>query len=62
MQWTESLATLERLQVTDVVTVGPGRILRGLVRKNLGNRLNIHTTDDDADLGRTIERLKGRSR
>jgi [acyl-carrier-protein] S-malonyltransferase len=59
VQWAASLATLERLEVTDVVLVGPGRILRSLVRKNLGTRVHVHLTD--GDLERTIERLKGSS-
>jgi [acyl-carrier-protein] S-malonyltransferase len=59
VQWVASLATLERLQITDVVTVGPGRILRGLVRKNLGTRVRVHTTEDATDIAHTIDRLKG---
>jgi [acyl-carrier-protein] S-malonyltransferase len=57
VQWMASLTTLETMGVTDIVTVGPGRILRGLVRKNLGSRVRVHTTDFDLD--RTIEQLKG---
>lgn len=60
VQWVESLATLESLGVTDVITVGPGRILRGLIRKNLGTRVRVHLTD--VDLEQTIQRLKGASR
>jgi len=59
VQWMASLTTLERLEITDVVTVGPGRILRGLVRKNLGTRVSVHTTEDATDIAHTIERLKG---
>jgi [acyl-carrier-protein] S-malonyltransferase len=57
VQWAESVATLERLEVTDIVTVGPGRTLRSLIRKTLGSRVRIHATD--ADLEQTIGRLKG---
>jgi len=59
VQWAASLATIERQGVTDIVTVGPGRILRGLIRKNLGTRLKVHTTEDAIDLTHTIDRLKG---
>jgi len=55
--WAESLRTLGRLEVTDIVTVGPGRVLRGLIRKSLGNSARIHMTD--IDLGKTIQVLKG---
>lgn len=59
VQWVTALATLERLQVTDIVTVGPGRVLRGLVRKSPARDIRVHTTEDEADLQRTAERLKG---
>lgn len=59
VQWMASLMMLERLEITDVVTVGPGRILRGLVRKNLGTRVRVHTTEDAIDVAHTIDRLKG---
>lgn len=60
VQWAASLSTLESLGVTDVITVGPGRVLRGLIRKNLGTRVRVHMTD--FDLEQTIQRLKGASR
>ena len=59
VQWVATLTALERMKVTDVVTVGPGRILRGLVRKSLGSRVRVHGTEDDTDLERTVERLRG---
>jgi [acyl-carrier-protein] S-malonyltransferase len=61
VQWVASLATLERLEVTDVVTVGPGKVLRSLIRKQLGTRLRVHTTEDATDLANTMDRLKGSS-
>jgi len=54
--WARTLATLHDLEVTDIVTVGPGRVLRGLIRKSLGDRVRIHMTE--GDLGRTIDGLK----
>jgi [acyl-carrier-protein] S-malonyltransferase len=59
VQWAASLETLDSLVVTDIVTVGPGRILRGLIRKNIGTRVRVHTTEDDADVERTVQRLRG---
>jgi [acyl-carrier-protein] S-malonyltransferase len=60
VSWVASIATLESLGVTDVITLGPGRILRGLIRKNSGTRLRVHTTD--VALEQTVERLKGACR
>lgn len=57
VQWAETLATMERLGVTDIVTVGPGRTLKSLIRKTLGTRVRIHATD--GELEQTIGRLKG---
>jgi [acyl-carrier-protein] S-malonyltransferase len=39
------------------VTAGPGVVLRALVRKNLGAEARVHTTEDAADLARTITSL-----
>jgi [acyl-carrier-protein] S-malonyltransferase len=54
VDWAATMRTLDELAVTDYVTVGPGRILRGLVRANLGARTRVHTTEDDADFARTL--------
>jgi [acyl-carrier-protein] S-malonyltransferase len=52
-----TLATLARHGVTDIVTVGPGHVLRSLVRGNLGARTRIHATDTPRSLASTIEAL-----
>ena len=49
--------TFSRLGVTDVVVAGPGRALRGLIRRNMGQRVAVHGTDDIADLRAVIEVL-----
>lgn len=56
-QWARCLAALAALGVTDWVTVGPGRVLRGLVRHTLGRAAEVHTTEDERDLARTLEAL-----
>ncbi|MFH2006124.1 MAG: ACP S-malonyltransferase [bacterium] len=55
VQWAAVLRALVEYGATDLVTVGPGRVLRGLVRKNLGDRLRVHTTEDRDELKKTIE-------
>ena len=45
VQWARTMETLLREGVTDLVTLGPGKVLRGLVRKNLGGAASVHGTD-----------------
>ena len=59
IHWTRTLATLTNLGVTDYVTVGPGAVLRGLVRKCLGASTRVHGTEDAADRRRTLSALRG---
>ncbi len=61
IHWTRTLATLTNLGVTDYVTVGPGAVLRGLVRKCLGASIRVHGTEDAADRSRTLSALRGLS-
>lgn len=60
VQWVRTLRTLAEEGLTDVVTVGPGKVLRALVRRNLGDALRIHGTEDPADLARTLAALGAR--
>jgi acyl transferase domain-containing protein len=53
VQFTQALATLLQLGVDTLICVGPGLVMRGLIRKNLGTRVKVFTTEDAADLART---------
>lgn len=55
VEWVRAMETLAACGVTDVITVGPGRILRGLVRFNLGQRVTLHSAEGFADLERIVE-------
>jgi [acyl-carrier-protein] S-malonyltransferase len=55
--WRATLDTLHQLGVSHYVTVGPGKILRGLVRGTLGAAARVLTTEDDQDLARTLAEL-----
>lgn len=55
--WAESLQTLSTMGVTDYVTVGPGKVMRSLLRKNMGFDLQIHRTDDCIDIDETVDAL-----
>jgi len=57
IHWTRTLATLSTAGVTDLVTIGPGKVLRGLARKALGSAVRVHGTEDTDDLRRTQEAL-----
>jgi acyl transferase domain-containing protein len=59
VQFVRALQTAVEKGVTTFVTVGPGTVLRGLIRKNLGTSVQILTTEDSADLARTISALRG---
>lgn len=55
VEWVRAMDTLAAFGVTDAITVGPGRILRGLVRFNLGQRVALHPTEVLEDLERIVE-------
>lgn len=57
VHWAGTMSTLDRCGVTDYVTVGPGKVLRGLVRKNLGKQTRIHATDSPEALDQTLDML-----
>lgn len=59
VQFTRVLETLIAQGVDTVVCVGPGLVMRGLLRKNLGTRVKVFTTEDEADLERTNAALSG---
>lgn len=54
VEFTRCLGMARARGVDTFVTVGPGLVLRGLVRKNLGASMRVLTTEDAADLQRTV--------
>lgn len=57
VQFVAALATARERGVDAWVTVGPGLVLRGLLRKNLGPSALVLTTENEADLARTLQTL-----
>lgn len=57
VRWAETLESLARAGVTDVVIAPPGRVLRGLLFKNPVLQARVHSLEDPADLTSTIEAL-----
>lgn len=57
--WSTSLETLHHAGVCDFITLGPGAILRALVRKNLGSDVRVWSTDGEASWRSLLEALGG---
>ncbi len=55
--WSTSLETLHHCGVRDFVTLGPGAILRALVRKNLGSEVRVWSTDGEGSWRSLLEAL-----
>ena len=58
VRWRQSLATLEALGTTQVVEVGPGGVLTGLLRRTLPDAQALSVACPD-DLGQLVEVLSG---
>lgn len=58
VQFSAALKSAVEQGVDTFVTVGPGAVLRGLVRKNLGNLVRVLTTEDANDFERTVTALR----
>jgi len=54
--WAATMETLKHAGITDVVTIGPGKVLRGLIRKNRVN-VQVHATHTIEHLDATIRKL-----
>ncbi len=54
----EDLETLAAAGVVDFVTVGPGKALRGHLRRTLGSRARVLGTESPDDFSRTVEALR----
>ncbi len=58
VDWVAVLRTLGLRGIRRFVTIGPGRVLRGLVRKAFGSAATVLSTDTRADLDTTIRSLE----
>lgn len=52
------VTTLQTVHADAWLIVGPGHVLRGLLRRTLGASARILTTETEADLHRTLEQLR----
>lgn len=58
VRFVAALETARARGVDTFVTVGPGLVVRGLLRKNLGPAVRVLTTEREADLERTLAMLR----
>lgn len=59
VRWSKTLETLHQAGVTDYVMLGPGAILRALVRKNLNQDVRVWNTDTESSWRSLREVLRG---
>jgi malonyl CoA-acyl carrier protein transacylase len=60
IDWAGAMRTLAAMGVTDVVTLGPGRWMRGLVERRLGDLVRVHpshTLDAVLETASTLGRV-----
>lgn len=55
--WSDTLSFMAASGVSKFLTIGPGKVLRGLVRKNLGNQISVFGSDSPRELYQTMETL-----
>jgi [acyl-carrier-protein] S-malonyltransferase len=61
IRWDKVMATLLDQGITDFVEIGPGKVLRGLVRLNtMDPSITVHNVSDLRSVNRTLENLEGR--
>lgn len=55
--WSDTLSFMAASGVSKFLTIGPGKVMRGLVRKNLGNQFSVFGSDSPRELRQTMEVL-----
>ncbi|MDO9390184.1 MAG: malonyl CoA-acyl carrier protein transacylase, partial [bacterium] len=57
VRWEESVKKMASLGVTTMVECGPGRVLKGLI-KRIAPEINVLNVEDSKTLAETLEALK----
>ncbi|MCP4674852.1 MAG: ACP S-malonyltransferase [Deltaproteobacteria bacterium] len=58
IRWDKVMGRFMEMGITDFVEIGPGKVLRGLVRLNIDDsRINVHNISDRRSLDRTVETI-----
>jgi [acyl-carrier-protein] S-malonyltransferase len=58
VRWRDVQLLLERKGVTDLVEIGPGRVLAGIAKRTVPG-LRVHSVDVPEAVGEVLERLRG---
>jgi [acyl-carrier-protein] S-malonyltransferase len=58
IRWARSMATARAAGVTDYVVLGPSKVIRALVHKNLGRDTRVHVVETLDDVTRTAKELR----
>ena len=58
VRWDLVMARFRELNITDFIEIGPGKVLRGLVRLNLEDpAIRVHNVSDLRSLDRTLKAI-----
>ncbi len=57
VRWVETIEAMERAGVTQIVELGPGRVLSGLI-KRISKTIVTHNVEDPASLDKTLAALE----
>ncbi len=57
-RWDRALTTLRQLGIRNFITVGPAKVLRALIRANLGTEVTVTAIETTQDLDRLATRLQ----
>lgn len=57
VEWVQSMERLVEEGVTDVIECGPGRVLKGLMRK-IDRSVTVHTIEDETSYKAVVEKIK----
>jgi [acyl-carrier-protein] S-malonyltransferase len=57
VQWVRTMAALVHERITHVVTLGPSKLMRSLVRKNIGDRARLVSVERFDDVERALREL-----
>ena len=53
VRWVESITTLERLNILNIIEIGPGKVLSGLIKRT-SNKFNIKNIETIQDIEKLL--------
>lgn len=58
VQWVKTMETLKSLQITLAFEIGPGKVLKGLAKRN-GTEFSVHNVETEDDIHQAIQMMEG---